>query len=214
MKTIFPLATLVASLICFGATPLHAQNQRAAPGTSVAVIDINHIFKNHTRFKGAMDGIKADIQAFEAHLNEERKKITLKTEQLKNLPAGSQDYKRLEEELASVHTQLQLETGRKRKEILDREARVYYNAYKEIEQKVAVFADSYGVGLVLRFSSEDMDPTKRDSVLAGVNRAIVFQRNLNITNDILNELNRSTPPANNRTTNPGIPGRPGTTVPR
>jgi Skp family chaperone for outer membrane proteins len=205
VKISLTVATIVASIMLV--VPFVAQAQQAGGGTAVAVIDINYIFKNHERFKAAMEDIKTDIEGFEAHLRDERNKITAKAEQLKTIPAGSAEYKQLEEEVASLHTQLQLETGRKRKDILDREARVYFNAYQEIVQRVAMFANRYGIGLVLRFSSEEMDPTKRESVLAAVNRAVVFQQNLNITNDILQELNRQTPPPNRTTTQPQIPGR-------
>jgi hypothetical protein len=38
-----------------------------------------------------------------------------------------------------------------------------------------------------------MDPTKPESVLSGINRFVVFQRQLNITGHILDEMNRGTP---------------------
>ncbi len=206
MRTI---TTTLAILIGLGSISVLAQvpQQRPTNGTNVAVIDINFIFKNHQRFKASMDDIKKDIDAFEEHLRDQRNQITQQTEQLKGMPAGSNEYKMLEETIANVHTQLQLETGRKRKEILEREARVYYNAYKEVERQVEVFADRHGIDLVLRFSGEEMDPAKRDSVLAGVNRAIVFQRRLNITGDILTLLNRGTPTRQQQTSRPQVPGR-------
>ena len=218
MRTLL-MATFVASVL-FMNSSVQAQAQgsrgaapRVAGGTSVAVIDINHIFKHNQRFKQRMDDIKRDIENFEAKLASERTRITSDTERLKSLPAGGDDYRRLETELATAHTNLQLETGRKRKEILEREAKVYYNAYKEIEGHVGRFALRNGIGLVLRFSSEDMDPTKRESVLQGVNRGVVYQYNLNITQLILNDLNAGTPPpprggTSNRPQRSTVPGRP------
>lgn len=219
MKTVLRMTTFVVAALCLGISSGHAQGQQprattAAPtGTRVAVIDINFIFKNHLRFKQTMDGIKKEIESFEAYLREERNKVTARTEQLKNLPAGSAQYKQLEEQIATMHTSLGLETGRKRKEILEREAKVYYNSYKEIEDRVSKFADQYGIGLVMRFNSEPMDATKRESVLQGINRAVVFQRSLNITNAIIDDLNRQTPPpptprvSGNTGRPPQVPGR-------
>ena len=206
MKTVLRMTTFVVTALCLGISSGHAQGPRgvapagprgaatgAPAGTRVAVIDINFIFKNHQRFKQTMDGIKKEIESFEAYLREERNKVTAKTEQLRPMPAGSAQYKALEEQIATMHTTLGLETGRKRKEILQREAKVYYNSYREIEDRVAKFADQYGIGLVMRFNSEPMDATKRESVLQGINRAVVFQRSLNITNAIIEDLNRQTP---------------------
>ena len=209
MKIYLTVATLVASVILM--TPSAVQSQApSAGGTAVAVIDINFIFKNHTRFKASMEDIKKDIETFEAYLRDERTKITTQAERLKTLPAGYADYKELEESIASLHTSLQLETGRKRKDILEREAQIYYNAYKEVERVVENFATRFGIGLVIRFSGEEMDPTNRDSVLKGVNRPVVYNNGLNITGDILNELNRQTPPLPRQaggSANPQIPVR-------
>jgi Skp family chaperone for outer membrane proteins len=209
------MTTFVVTALCLGLSSSYAQVQPRATapasavpaGTRVAVIDINFIFKKHVRFKQTMDSIKQEIEDFEGVLREERNRITTKTEQLQALPTGSPGYKQLEEEVAAMHTALGLKTGRKRKEILEREAKVYYNSYKNIEQHVRQFADRYGIDLVMRFNSEPMDATKRESVLQGINRAVVYQRNLNITNQIIEILNRQTPRLSGNTNGPSIPGR-------
>jgi Skp family chaperone for outer membrane proteins len=206
VKTYFSWAICFAILVAFNPTPVNAQAQPA--GSGVVVIDINYIFKNHLLFKSKMDDIKQEIETFENYLRDQRTAITQQTEQLKGMPPASTEYQQLEEQLASTHTKLQLETGRKRKDILEREGKVYYNAYQNIEQHVRDFALANGIGLVLRFSNEQMDPTKRESVLQGVNRAVVFQDRKDITAAILDQLNRRTPPAGvSRTQPPQIPGR-------
>ena len=205
MKTYFSWAICLALLVALNPAPVNAQ---APAGSGVVVIDINYIFKNHLLFKSKMDDIKQEIEKFENYLRDQRTEITQQTEQLKGMPPGSAEYQQLEEQLASKHTKLQLETGRKRKDILEREAKVYYNAYQNIEQHVRDFAYANGIGLVLRFSSEQMDPTKRESVLQGVNRAVVFQDRKDITAAILDQLNRRTQPVGVSTRQPPqIPGR-------
>jgi Skp family chaperone for outer membrane proteins len=193
---------LFISIFCFPALTL-AQVQ--VQGTSIAVIDISFIFKNHALFNGKIEDIKKEIEAFDNYLQEQRTSITQQTEILKSKPPGSPEYQQLEEQIANTHTQLQLETGRKRKEILEREARIYYNAYKDIERHVQEFAYANGIQIVFRYSGEEMDPTKRESVLQGVNRAIVFQDKRDITSHILDALNRRAPAGVSQT--PQVPGR-------
>ena len=48
----------------------------------------------------------------------------------------------------------------------------------------------YGISLVLRYNGEEIRPDDRNSVLAGVNRAIVYQNNLDITKEISDRVNR------------------------
>jgi Skp family chaperone for outer membrane proteins len=188
----------------------------ASSGTSVVVIDIAYIFKNHTRFNAAMQDIKTDIEQFEAYVRKKQTDFRTQGEALQQFKAGTPEYRQKEEELARLQSDLQVEVALKKKEFLEQEARVYFRVYKEIEQEVSVFAQRYRISLVLRYNRDDMKEDDRASVLQGVNRAVVFQQNLDITEPILKQLNGSAPPP---TTPAGgasgtISTRPGPVVPR
>lgn len=202
-----------------------------AAGTNVAVIDIALIFKHHDRFNAAMGDIKKDIEQFEAYVRDEQRKLKTRVEELQEFTATSPEYKTKEGELARTQSELQVQIGLKRKDFLEQEARVYYRVYQEIEQSVAVFAQRYRIGLVLRFNSDKMEENDRASVLQGVNKAVVYNNGLEITKPIIEDLNRrpfnpkdaedkpGTPTATSPGPAPGpiarppvVPGR--TTVPR
>jgi hypothetical protein len=53
-----------------------------------------------------------------------------------------------------------------------------------------------------------MDPTKRESIMQGINRFVVYQDRLNITEMVLDMVNRGTP-----TPNDGMAKRPGPPIP-
>ncbi len=161
-----------------------------AAGTAIAVIDLNQVFEQHVRFKATMEQIKNDIKNYEAAVIERRKQGTALSEKLREYQPGSPDYKKLEEELAKLSAELQVDMAIKKKDFMDREARAYYQAYQEVLEHVTAFAHKHGIGLVLRFNDEPIDPQERASVLQGVNRSVVYQRDLNITGAIVQELNR------------------------
>jgi Skp family chaperone for outer membrane proteins len=162
----------------------------SAPPTAVAVIDVALIFKHHDRFNGQMGDIKRDIEQFEAYVKGQQSSLKTRVEELQQYGPTSADYKAKEAELARTQSQLQVEIGLKRKEFLEKEARVYYHVYKEIENAVAVFSQRAGIGLVLRYNSDDMKEDDRQSVLQGVNKAVVFHQGLDITEYIITNLNR------------------------
>ncbi len=196
MKRILTLATVVASLIVLivSAAPVMAQTQSGTAGTVVAVIDIPHIFKNHVRFKQSMENIKRGLEEFEGYVRAEKKKIGALQDSLKEYNIGSSDYKRVEESMARLHSDLNVKMTFKRKEFTEQEARAYYNAYKEVEYHVRDFAQRNRIGLVLRFSSSDMDPQRLETIRLGVNRAVVYQDRLNITDIIIQRLNQGGAP--------------------
>lgn len=193
----------------FGQPTAPAQPAAAAPpaggaprGTNVAVVDVKFIFDNHVRFKAAMDGIKKEYEQFEAQVRDTETKLRKDLEQLKAMPAGSPEFKQLETSIATTRTQVQLDINRRQKERVDEEAKVYYNAYQEVEQEIGKFAARYGIDLVLQFSTAEIDPAKPDTVIRGLNRLVVYQNRLNITDSILQEINRGAPQISQQTVRP------------
>jgi Skp family chaperone for outer membrane proteins len=161
----------------------------APAGTSVAVIDVAFIFKNHVRFNGQMNDMKRDIEAFDASIRGEQQNFAKKREQLAQFNPSSDQYKKAEEELAHIKSDLDIKVAVKRREFLEQEAKIYYGIYREIEESVAIFAQQNRIGLVLRYSGDEMKPDDRASVLQGVNRPVVYQDRLDITQHILGRLN-------------------------
>ncbi len=210
-------ATRVACLLLIGVTtPLFAQlgapgaarppvgglpaaaAPAAAPssgmGTMVAVIDIPYIFKNHVRFKQSMDGFKNQVDEFEAWARNEQKKLTqIRDEIIAQYKPNTDQFKSEEERLAKLTSDLQIRMTVKKREFLENEAKVYYATYNEVIAAVSQFAERNRIGLVLRFNGDEIDPTDRGSVLQGVNRAVVYQRNLDISDLILTMVNGSAP---------------------
>jgi hypothetical protein len=71
---------------------------------------------------------------------------------------------------------------------------------------VAKFCQSYGIQLVVRFDRDAIDPSNPQEVLAGLNRPVIFQNSLDITNYIIESLNGG-PAHNEAKRNSQIPQR-------
>ena len=214
MRSSLSCAAIVAILgsLGFAARPALSQTGAAPPpsaGSSVAVIDIPYIFKNHARFKAQIADIKTDIDGYKEWLDGEQNKIRKEGEKLEQFKPGTPEYKQGEETVARLRIELQLEGAKRQKDFMEREAMVYYNAYREVEAAVADFATRNGLSLVLRYSAEPMDPSKKETIMQGINRIVVYQSRLDITQHVLNRLNQNTPPASNAgTRGPALPPNP------
>ncbi len=188
MKRLVQTATVVALglTICLSNSVVHAQQGN---GVNVALIDISAIFKGHTGFKSKTDALKEEVKGFENTVNERRKALGQDSEKLSTYKPGTAQHTSLEKELANKLADLQVEADLKRKEVLEREAKIYYSTYEDVQNAVQSFARQHRIGLVLRYDSEKIDMTDRASVLRGVNRAIVFQDRIDITSEILRMVN-------------------------
>lgn len=193
---IYVLSAAIAAgflLTTLAAVPLGAQGDRAAGPESVppvAVIDINRVFAEHLRFKQEMEFMKKDVEDFEAYLRQQQNRVKHMTEERANFKPTTPDYKRIDLEITQLTSDVNVQTQLKRKEFLQREARIYYNVYTELTNEVADFAMRNGVTLVLRYNSQKIDPEDRTSVLQGVNNSVVFHHDLDITSFIIERINR------------------------
>lgn len=185
-------------------------------GTNVAVIDISLVFENFPGFQKQMAELKSQVEEFEGVLKAENGEMMKLREKMSEYSPGSDNYKSIEESMARKTSDLQIRMAKQRREFLEKEARIYFDGYNEVYNVVSTLADRNDIKLVLRFNSEAMKPDDRNSVLQGVNRAVVFQRNLNITNLVIRELNGGTMPSTiktpengtaSRTSAPGAPNR-------
>ena len=193
VKTSLCSAALAAALLACGLAANPAYGQTG--GTAVAVIDVPYIFKNHVRFQQQIEDIKKDIDAYKEVVTQQQTQLRTESEKLNQFKPGTREYKDAEENIARMRVEFQLDSAKRQKEFMEREAKIYFNVYKEVEAAVADFATRNRVGLVLRYSAEDMDPSKRESIMQGINRFVIYQNRLNITDLILDTLNRGTPAA-------------------
>ena len=186
---------------CFLLSSVEASAQGVSPGANAsrfgtAVVDINYIFKNYSRFTSALEGLKKQMKTADDQLKSERSKIASKEEERGQYKVGSVDYKRVDEEIAQLTAAFQLKANRIRKEFLEREAKVYYETYQEVSNAVKYYAQQHSIGLVLKFNGDPIDPAVREQILMAIKfKTVVYQNNIDITPDVLALLNRGGAPS-------------------
>jgi Skp family chaperone for outer membrane proteins len=194
LARILCVAVLALSVVpAFGQAPGQApaaHAQPSGPANNVAVIDVGYVFKNHARFKAAMDKMKDEVMAAENSLKAERDRITQLMEQIKGFNVGTAEYKKLEAEIAKAQGDFNVGAQLQKKDFMDREAGVYMQVYKEIEKAVEQFAREHRIAIVHRFDGEPVDNSDRNQILRGITKPIVFlEPGIDITPDILKMLN-------------------------
>jgi len=179
----------VALVVCLADVEANAQQGPPRPsGTSVAVIDLGEVFKNHPRLESQLEGIKSQVDSFQAVLRQEQQKLQGLSDELKTLKPGTETYRAKEKEYANLQAELSVLVRQRKREMAEQEAQIHYQAYQEIRDHVARFCQKYGIQLVVRFDREAIDPSNPQDVLAGLNRPVIFQNSLDITNHIIESL--------------------------
>jgi Skp family chaperone for outer membrane proteins len=162
-----------------------------APSRSqIVIVDVAKVFKEHVRLKQAMDILGNEVKAYDDYLREQQQVLKKLVDERQQYKPGTPQYKELDARLTRKQSDLQVEMQLKKKTFMEREAKQFYITYTEVTEAVAKFSDANGIRLVLRFNSTPMVRDDRASVLQGVNNDVVYQRDLDITNIIIAELNK------------------------
>ena len=135
----------------------------------VAIVDVAKVFKEARDFNQKMQSIKLQIADFERDIKAKRGE--------NSQPSSSFD----------------AEIKEKKAAFLSDEAQAYAETYRAIEKAVQGICRERGIGVVIRASTEAMDPNDRSSVLQTVNRPIVYTAAPDLTADVIAALNKSSP---------------------
>jgi Skp family chaperone for outer membrane proteins len=143
-------------------------------GHRIAVVDVAFIFKNHPAIKAQVAAVENDLKSYGGEVKAKQEEFKAAAEQLRAFKPGSPEYAAQEERVASMESKLRLDMARKKKELSDAEARIYYENYQKIAECVKYLANHYKINLVLRYNSEDMDLEEGQSVIRGVMKNVVY----------------------------------------
>ncbi|GIW91133.1 MAG: hypothetical protein KatS3mg109_1597 [Pirellulaceae bacterium] len=195
-KSICPVLPGWLVTLCWMPTILYGQTTAVPQGTPVAIVDLQKVFAHHMRFQAALNDLRGDIKGFESDLANRQRQIGELRERLKAYKTGSPEYKQLEDQIAQLVASGQADSMVGKRELLTREAKLYYDAYMEVVEQVTDYARRHGIALVLLDHEEPITPDDRRSIGVALNRLVIYQQGLDITPAIIERLNRGVAPAN------------------
>jgi Skp family chaperone for outer membrane proteins len=184
LKTSSKFFAVVACVFAFAGT-LNAQEGGSG---MVAVLDVAKVFEGHAVFNQRMEAIKLEAEQFKAKMEAEQNAIRQEAERLADFTPDSEQYRNLESQLEQRTATLRTTARQTNTDMLNREAKIYYDTYSQMQTVVAAAAVEYGIGLVVRFDSGPIDASNRGEVVKGVNRNVVFQKNLDLTSMVIERM--------------------------
>lgn len=197
-KVLFRFSLATVALMGLGTASVFAQapSQNVPPSqppksgpTSVALVDVGAIIKAHPTMNAEMEKIKAEMEAAHDTIENRRKSLLTESETIvKNYDPNTPDFKQKQEELLNKESKLRVDFLGQEKEFAEKQAKVVYDSYTDINEAIKTVATAYKYDVVLRYSKEqdEMDPKKPQSVNFGLQRDVLFQApGLDITDYVL-----------------------------
>lgn len=178
------LALITAVAITLPLTGIVAYAQESG---IVAILDVAAVFQKNLEFNTQMNEIKQSANELKAQITEQQKAIQIRAQEISAMESGPS---RFEQEAALEQQQTQLKTLARQREtnLLNREAQIYYVTYQKLQSVVAAVAEANGIVLVLRFDNSPINGNVRPEVIKAVNRSVVYNNQLDLTNLVAQQM--------------------------
>lgn len=186
------LKTFMSWLVvgCFAVmvgTPSVSAQERPVAGI-VAVLDVAKVFERNLEFDQKMQIIRQEAERLKNTVQSTQEQIRLDAQQLQGMDPTSAQAKQLEMELEQRQGALRASARQSEADLLVREAQAYHETYQKMQSIVAAFSVENGISMVLRFDSSAIDPENRGDVIKGVNRAVIYHKDLDLTKWIIERM--------------------------
>jgi len=166
--------------------------------SNVRLVDIGLVMKNYSRFAQFKDQFAKEASTAQAEIQAKLKAIQNESKQLAQFKAGSNEFKNLQIKVAKDHADLTFEKKLREKTLAEKEALIFVTIYQDIQLAIKNYSERKGINLVLVHNSAPIKKDNPRAVQEALMRPVVYQANLDITQDIIRLLrSRTTRPAAN-----------------
>lgn len=183
MKSIISSIVLAALAISSFAPTAVAQE-----GGIVAVLDVARVFKVNKNFDSQMKLIKQEAEGLKAQIQQQQEAIKTEALQISQYEAGTPDRNEMEAKVEQKQAALRTSARQAEADLLNREAKVYYDTYVKLQQVVGNLSAEHGISLIVRYDGSKINPDNRPEVIKAVNRSVVYHRDIDLTNMVIDGM--------------------------
>lgn len=154
----------------------------------LAVVDLGLLFKKDVKFNEQMEAMRRGVEDAEEVATTMREALEVRKNKLPELVVGSDEYKKAKSLISIETSQLTAYEKEKKQEFMSRESLNYHECHQRIMKLIERHCEVYGTRCVLRFTREAIDANDPQSILKNINRSILYEKNIDITDAIIESL--------------------------
>ena len=187
-QTILP--ALVIVLTCVGSL-------RGEDTFPIATLNLDRLFKNYKKLQDGLAPLKEAAMELDNRVQIRTIELETMGNELRRAQPGTPEFQRLQQRFAKAQNDLQQFVSEERGVIQKKEATLYREAYKRLQEVVGKYCKAKGIKLVLREPETSLDESQPvGEILKAVNSSIIYDEGLDITDDILKAMEETEKPAN------------------
>jgi len=165
---------------------IRAQDAATFP---VAVVNMDKVFKTHQPLLDKLAPIKTAAVDLEKNVQLRNVELETVVNKFRAAQPGSPEAQRLQQQGAKLQAELQQFVQKERGDLQKRETVILLGFYRQVEEEVRKYAKAKGIKLVIRQQEGSLDENQPlQQILASLNRGIIYEDGLDITEDVLKAL--------------------------
>jgi Skp family chaperone for outer membrane proteins len=171
---------LPVSTVCLAAEPL-----------PIALVNVDRICKTYQPFLKRLEPLKEAAKEVDQSIQVRQAELETAAVQFRNAPPGSPESQRLQMQVIKLQNELQQFINSERQKLQQKEAGVFLAFHKELDVQISKYAKEHGIKLVVRqfeTSLEGGEDRPLPEIIQILNRTILYEEGLNITDEILKAL--------------------------
>jgi Skp family chaperone for outer membrane proteins len=185
MKTTFATIAAIAAV-------LHCTALAAEP-PAVGLVNVDRILKDYKPLNDQLDPLKAEAKDLDGKVQVRQAELEAVANQARQAQPGSADFQRLQIQIVKLQTELQQFVAKGRHDLQQKEAAVYLAFFRQLDAEIGKYAKANSLKLVLRqYETSFEDGQSLPDVAKSLNRTILYEEGLDITDAILKALRTPT----------------------
>jgi Skp family chaperone for outer membrane proteins len=178
-------AWILSLIVAFGV----GGSASAADPPTVGIVNMDKVFKTHKPFQDKLDPLKQEAKDLEQKLQVRQAELETVAAQIRKAAPGSPEAARLMQQAGKLQGELQQFVNTERGNLQKKEAALYVTFYKQVDGEISKYAKAKGLKLVLKDQENNLDESQGvNELLKALNRGILYQDGLDITDDIVKAL--------------------------
>jgi len=179
--------------MCVAGLFLYVVTADAAEPLPVGLVNVDRILKEYKPLNDKIDPLKAEAKDLDGKIQVRQAELETVANQARQTQPGSTEFQRLQIQMVKLQTDLQQFVAKGRHDLQQKEATVYLTFFRQLDTEVSKFAKANGLKLVLRqYETSFEEGQSLQDVAKSLNRTILYEEGLDITDAILKALRTQT----------------------
>jgi Skp family chaperone for outer membrane proteins len=161
----------------------------AAEGLPIALLNPDRIFKTHKPFQEKVAELQEEAKEVELAVQARQAELETVTNQLRRTPPGTPEFQKLQIQVFKLQNELQQYVNSERQRLESKNAILLLGFHRQLDALVTKHAKANGIKLVIRQQESSLEENQPlADIVKALNRAILYEEGLDITDQILKDL--------------------------